>query len=72
MITVSGSSQHEISATERVAKPSTPISAGTLTPLASSTEAATTTTTATAALTMLFAPIVRERSSRGLFVCRIA
>ena len=69
---VSGSSQHEISATASVAKPSAPITPGTLVPPASSASTIATMTTVTAALTMLFAAMIRERRSGALRVWRMA
>ena len=60
------------SATNSEAKPSAPIRPGTSTPSESSPVIASTTSTVTAALTMLFAAMIRERSSGRLYICRIA
>ena len=65
LITVSGSSQQEISATTRVAKPSAPMSAGNADAAAEQHgEDRRPSARVTAALTMLLAAMVRERSSR--------
>ena len=72
MNTVSGSSQHEISAMASVAKPIAPITPGTLVPFASKAVTTATIATVTNALTMLFAAMIRERSAAALCTCRMA
>ncbi len=72
LMIVSGSSQHEISATVSVAKPIAPMMPGMVTPAASSPVATATTSTMIAALMILLAAMTRDRPSAGLLVCRIA
>ncbi len=72
MKTVSGSNQHEISATASVAKPIAPITPGTPTPAADSPSTTATMPTVESALRTLLAAITRERFSASVQVCRMA
>ena len=72
LITVSGSSQQEMSAIARVAKPIAPTMPGMVTPSEVIAVTIATSSTVIAALTILLAAMIRDRSAGGLPVCRIA